>query len=185
MLLIPWPCSSRRALFFLAALTTEHKSNIYGEFLLAKWYKYLACIMWITLALRSFAFIIFFSFWIKFHLNTFGCIWNHLPLLYSPCPLGIKKSSVWFQFSSDMWQNKQYWMRSRPTLRLMPSLLQQMANAVFVLWVSLDRDCFLHHWFIATGSDMVGRVTSKSRWHYGIIYTNNYLYTGKLLKYRK
>lgn len=42
---------------------------------------------------------------------------------------------------------------------------------------------FLHHWFIATSSDMVGRVASKSRWR-GIIYANNYQYTGKLLKYK-
>lgn len=134
----------------------------------------------------SFAFVNFFSlFGSCCHLNTFGYVWNHLSSLFSiSCPLGIKKSSIWFQCSSDMWQNKQYWMCSRHTLHWMPSLLQQMANVVFVLWVSLDRDSFLHHWFIATGSDMVGRVTSKSRWHFGIIYTNNYLYTGKLLKYK-
>lgn len=120
------------------------------------------------------------------YLNTFRYIWNRLPPLLSiSCPFGIKKSSIRFQCSSDMWQNKQYWMCSRPTFHLMPSLLQQMANVVFVLWVSLDQGCFLHHWFIATGSDMVGRVTSKSRWHYGIIYTNNYLYTGTKLKYKK
>lgn len=113
-------------------------------------------------------------------MNTFGYVWNHHPLLlFISCPLGIKKSSIWFQCSSDMWQNKQYWKYSRSTLYLMPSLLQQMVNVVFVSWVSLDQTCFLHHWFIATGSDMVGRVTSKSRWHYGIIYTNNYLFTGR------
>lgn len=90
----------------------------------------MVCIMWITLPLRSFAFIsFFFLFESSCHLNIFGCIWNHLSHLLSiSCPLGIKKSSIWFQCSSDMWQNKQYWMCSRPTSHLMPSLLQQMAN---------------------------------------------------------
>lgn len=128
----------------------------------------------------------FFSFGVRLSLTYF---WVYLESFSSSAPflipLELKKSSIWFQCSSDMWQNKQYWMCSRPTLHLMPFPPPTDGQCVFILWVSLEQDCFLHHWLIATSSDMVRRVTSKNRWHYGIIDTNNHMYMGKQLKYKK
>lgn len=81
---------------------------------------------------------------------------------------------------SFWWQNEQYWTTSRPLKQLMAALLQQMAT-VFVLWDSLDPCSLLHDLLIATSCATVRKATSRSRWHDGVIYSNNYQHAVKPL----